>query len=85
MRERPQLRVLHEAADVDDEVLASVVDCLDFFDDRRLLPVEEFIDCLCNTYADGWDIESYDCPAVGKIMRYARAMRRYTRTMRRDT
>lgn len=70
------LRILETEADVTDDILASVDECVDWFDDERTMPTEEFIDRLCDSYGAGWDIESYDNPAVRKIMRRARQIRR---------
>lgn len=67
-------RVLVSAEDVTADILRAVDEALDWFDGEPL-STEAFIDRLCDTYADGWDIESYDNPAVRKIMRHARATR----------
>jgi hypothetical protein len=49
----------------------------DWFPDDQI-PTEDFIDRLCDNYlqAEGFDIESYDCPAVRKLMRHARQAKR---------
>jgi hypothetical protein len=70
------LRVLEIEADVTPDILASVEECVDWFDDERTMPTEAFVDRLCSAYSNGWDIESYDNPAVRKIMRRARQIRR---------
>jgi hypothetical protein len=70
------LKILESEADVTDDILTSVDECVDWFDDEPSMPTEEFIDRLCTTYAVGWDIESYDNPAVRKIMRRARQVRK---------
>lgn len=70
-------RVLETEADVTDAILALVDECVDWFDNEPTMPTEAFIDRLCATYgAITWDIESYDNPAVRKIMRRARGVRR---------
>lgn len=67
---------LHRAEDVTEEMLASVDDCLDFFEGERLSTVE-FIDRFATIYLPKrWDIEEYDSPASRKIMREARRLRR---------
>jgi hypothetical protein len=68
------LRILREADDVTPEIEALLPDVVDWFDGDPM-PTEEFIDRLCKDYADGWDIENYDTPAVRKIMRIARRIR----------
>lgn len=70
------MKVLETEDDVTPTILASVEDCVDWFDDEPTMPLEEFLDRLCGTYANGWDIESLDNPAVRKIMRHARKIRR---------
>lgn len=73
------LHILASAEDVSEHVLVLVADCVeDWFHDERPMPSDEFIDCLCEGYgnADGWDIEMLDTPAVRKIMRHARHVRR---------
>jgi hypothetical protein len=74
MQDQRTDRILEAAAEVTPEILQAVEDTLDWFDGEPLR-TEEFIDRLCETYRDGWDIESYDTPAVRKIMRHARAAR----------
>lgn len=76
MIDRQSDRILVEADDVTPDVLRAVEETLDWFNDDSPLPVEEFIDRLCDSYADGWDIEDYSTPAVRKIMRHARKIRR---------
>jgi hypothetical protein len=70
--------ILENGKDVSPAVLKSVEDCLDFYWGDPTLPLEDFIDRLCTTYLnqDGIDIEEYDNPAVRKIMRHAREIRR---------
>lgn len=79
------LRILRTAIDVDAGVLRAVVDCLDWFPDGTPMSEDDFIDRLCGTYGlqrdidgepHGWDIEDLGTPAVRKIMRHARAVRR---------
>lgn len=73
------LRVLEQAADVDDHILVLVANCVeDRFSDERPMSLEDFIDRLCDHYGndEGWDIEKLDSPAVRKIMRYARQIKR---------
>lgn len=74
--DRSESKILETAGDVSPEILTSVEDCVDWFEEQRGLPTDEFIDRLCTTYADGWDIESYDNEAVRKIMRHARKIKR---------
>jgi hypothetical protein len=70
-------RVLSAAHEVDDHVLVLVTNCVeDRFPPDEAMPTDEFIDRLCESYAEGWDIEQLDTPAVRKIMRHARAIRR---------
>jgi hypothetical protein len=71
-----ELHVLETEADVTADILAAVEECVDWFDEERSMPVEAFIDRLCDAYGAGWDIESYDNAAVRKIMRKARQIRR---------
>ena len=72
-----ELIILHQAADVTPYILRCVEETVEWFDDEPLLSTEEFIDKLCDIYAgDNWDIEDYACPAVHKIMREARRIRR---------
>lgn len=67
-------RILSSADDVTEEILCDVEDALGWFEGERLR-TEDFIDRLCKSYAEGWDIESYDNAAVRKIMRHARKTR----------
>lgn len=67
--------VLVSAEDVTPEIEAAIIETLGWFEDEARLSTQEFIDRLCDTYADTWDIESYDNPAVRKIMRIAREAR----------
>ncbi len=69
------LRILVSAEDVTDDVVEAIEDTLEWFD-RQPLSTEAFIDRLCGTCGDGWDIESYDNAATRKIMAHARALRR---------
>ena len=72
-----ELIILCEAADVTPHILQCVEETVEWFDDEPSLSTEEFIDKLCDIYAgDNWDIEDYACPAVHKIMREARRIRR---------
>lgn len=64
------------ADDVDAEVLAAVEEAVEWFMDRPL-NTDEFLDRLCDSPGTtGWDIEQVDTPAVRKIMRHARAIKR---------
>ena len=71
LHEDTKPRVLREAEDVDEAVLASIPDCLEWFQERRTLPTEDFIDRLSDTYgyhADPpWELDNYDSPAARKI------------------
>ena len=70
------LKTLETADDVTAEILSDVEDCVGFFEDEPM-GTEAFIDRLCKSYgSDQFDIESYDNPAVRKIMRHARAVKR---------
>lgn len=73
------MKILKTEADVGPDVLASVDEAVDWFADERAMPTEEFIDRLCKSYGTDWDIEDYDTPAVRKIMRRARQVRREQR------
>lgn len=71
--------VLYKAEDVNGHVLRLAVDCVeDWFTEGFSIPVDDFIDRLCDDYlnAEGYDIEQYDSPAVRKIMREARQAKR---------
>jgi hypothetical protein len=67
------------AEDVTDEILGAVAQAVEWFEGEATMPVEDFIDRLCGTYAEGWDIEQLDTPAVRKIMKHARKVRRELR------
>lgn len=75
-------KLLVEEEDVTDEILEHALDCLDWFQDRKGLSTQDFIDRLAQSYGgsgydpDNWDIDSYDNPAVRKIMRVARRAKR---------
>jgi hypothetical protein len=70
-------RLLRTAADVTPHLLTLVTDCVEgWFPPPRPMPTEEFVDRLCGSYANGWDIEELDSPAVRKIMRHAHHVRR---------
>ena len=72
-----ELVILREAADVTPYILQCVEETVEWFADEPSLSTEEFIDKLCGIYGRGdWDIEDYACPAVHKIMREARRIRR---------
>lgn len=77
--QRSAPRVLFAAQDVTDHMLVLVVNCVEdrFPPDAGPMPVEDFIDRLCDDYlnGEGWDIEKLDSPAVRKIMRHARRTR----------
>jgi hypothetical protein len=53
-----------------------ISEALDWFDGEPRMATEEFIDRLCNAYATGWDLESYDNEAARSIMKRARKMRK---------
>jgi hypothetical protein len=70
---------LSKAEDVTDHILVLVANCVeDWYPDDRSMPQDDFIDRLCDSYGneEGWDIEDLDTPAVRKIMRHARSVRR---------
>jgi hypothetical protein len=70
------IRLLLQAQDVTDHILVLVANCVEDRFAEGPIPTEDFIDRLCDDYAEGWDIEILDSPAVRKIMRHARAVRR---------
>lgn len=73
------LRLLVTAGDVDEDALALVRECVDdWFPADTPMAQDDFIDTLCERYGNtaGWDIEQLDTPAVRKIMREARRVRR---------
>ena len=70
-------RVLVEADDVTDEVLAQIPDCLEWYSDRRTVPAEDFIDKFSDTYGyPEWELDNYDSPAARKILKEARRLKR---------
>lgn len=70
-----ELKILVTVDDLPDNINRAIEETLGWFDDEPRLNGEEFIDRLCKTYADGWDIESYDNPAVREILKRARKLR----------
>lgn len=82
MSDERNWRVLVTEEDVTPEIEAFVEETVDWFDDERTMPTEEFIDRLCKTYGgDGrgeadFDLDQYDNPAARKIMRIARRIRK---------
>lgn len=71
------MTILTEAQDVTDSILDLVARCVENrFSEPGPMPTEDFIDRLCDDYAEGWDIERLDTPAVTKIMMHARSVRR---------
>lgn len=58
---------------VSDELLGEV---LDWFQDERGVPAERFIDRLCDTYADGWELDNYGNAAARRILSRARKIKR---------
>ena len=71
--------ILETADDVTADVLAEVEEAVEWFGDGEPMGTEALLDRLCPIYAaDGraYDVESFDNPAVRKIMRHARAVRR---------
>jgi len=77
MNREMEILILREAEDVTKAILESVRECVEWFDDEPTMVTEDFIDRLCDSYGgDDFDIENYDNPAVRKIMREARAIRR---------
>jgi hypothetical protein len=60
---------------VTEDIRALIPETVDWFEGERTMPTQDFIDRFCQG-ADGWDIESYDNPAVRLIMRLAREERR---------
>jgi hypothetical protein len=75
--ETRQTRTLREEEDVTEEVLAAIPDALEWFEDRRSLPTEEFIDRFSDTYGyPEWELDNYDSPAARKVLREARRIRK---------
>lgn len=76
-----EIQVLQSEDDVTIQVLKSVEDCFDAYAGERFTN-DEFIDELADTYGlastPKWDIESYDNPAVRKILRHVRHLRKET-------
>lgn len=73
------LQTLSAASDVSEHILTLVASCVEgWFPPGTPLDFDEFIDRLCNDYLNdaGWDIEDLATPAVRKILRHARAVRR---------
>lgn len=78
-----QYRMIETADEADryftDETLSS---CLDWFEDERGVPTEEYIDRLFNTYAGTdengaeIDVERYDNAAASRILSRARRLKR---------
>jgi hypothetical protein len=72
-----EIRNLVSIEDADEFVTDLMLDeTLDWFEDDRGVPTEEFIDRLCTTYADAWDIDNYDSPAARRILSRARKIKR---------
>lgn len=72
------LRMLEHANEVSAHILVLVANCVEDRFNEGPIPEGDFIDRLCDDYgnADGWDIDNLDTPAVRKIMRHARKVRR---------
>jgi len=74
------LWILRTAEDVTESILSEVADCVEGWYTDRPLSTEDFIDTLCtrhgNVNVNPWDIEQLATPAVRKIMRHARAVKR---------
>lgn len=73
-----ELRLLVKAEDVTDHILVLVANVVEDRYPEGPIPEDAFIDWLCDdyAYADGWDIENLNTPAVRKIMRHARQVQR---------
>jgi hypothetical protein len=71
-------KMLQTEEDVTDEILGCLDGALDWFEDERGVPTEDFIDRLCKTYLNSlwYDLDSYDNEAARKIMREARKLKR---------
>jgi hypothetical protein len=71
-------RPLDDAADVTEQMLEDVADCLDgWFPDDEPLPAEDFIDKFTEDYLNPeWEINQYDSPAARKLLAEARKIRR---------
>lgn len=70
------MRLLEAAEDVTPEILAAVEETVEWFLDGPM-PLEDFIDRLCDTHGgQEWDIERLSTPAVNRIMRHARKVKR---------
>jgi hypothetical protein len=64
--------ILVTEEDVTAELLVCVEECVEgWFMDRPLI-TEDFIDRLCTSYGNDWDIENLGSPAARKVMRHAR-------------
>lgn len=66
-------RTVHDAADVDDEVLGIVEDAAQFFEGEPRVDWDRYWDRL-DQY--GVFVDELDCPAAAKIERHVRALRR---------
>lgn len=67
--------------DVTPEIEKHIESAVEWFNDERSMPTEDFIDRLCKTYGGSeYDLESYDNDAARKIMRIARRIRRESQT-----
>lgn len=74
------MRLLVEASDVTAEVEKDIEDCVEWYDGSPTMPLQDFIDRLCNTYGgEDYDLENYDNPAARRIMSIARRIRKETR------
>lgn len=72
------MRLLVDAEDVDEAVLAIVSDVVDgFYSEPGEMDEDELIDRVCDRgNRAGWDIEKLDAPAARKILAFARRLRR---------
>jgi hypothetical protein len=71
-----ELKILSQAQDVNDHFLRLAVDCVEsWFSYEPRIPIEDFVDRFAVEYLnpEGWDIESYYCPATNKLLKHARA------------
>ena len=72
------LRLLTAAIDVTPEMLEAAASTVEDWFLTAPLRLDDFIDRLCEDHLNpaGWDIEDMTSPAVAKLIRHARRVRR---------
>lgn len=72
------MKMLRTAEDVTPEILAAAEEVESGWFGDRPIDWDDFIDRLCAEYGgdDSFDIDQYDNPAIRKIQRHIRQMRR---------